>query len=50
MSTLSITTVLVPGTIEQMLKVHFRWRPLKPESEATLSTSIEERLVVCAQG
>lgn len=50
MSMLSITTVLVSGTIEQMLKVHFRLRPLKPESEETLSTSMKERLVACAQG
>lgn len=50
MSTLSITSALVPRTIEQMIKVHFRLRPLKPESEATLSTSIKERLLACAQG
>lgn len=44
-STLRIMTVVVPGTVKQMFKVHFILRHPKPEGVATLSTPMTEQPV-----
>lgn len=38
-------TVVVPGTVKQMFKVHFTLRHPKPEGVATLSTPMTEQPV-----